>query len=258
MALYDTFAALRLEATQVLQLVDTKAGKVRSSEASVAALRRLGADMVALGHKRAVAAGKYISRQADELVGYQDRVAARLREAQPRLGGAEAVRHAAWLWQLEQDYQAARRGDERHELFERAVYVLAHLDALVGEARTEIVGAVYQLIDRRARASSLIETINGLLRRHEKAHKVLSNGFLELFLAWHNLRTYRGGKRRGKSPYELLTGEQVSDWLSVLGYPSQGPATSARKVFARSATRKSPAVAGRPAARVTPAERLAA
>ncbi len=257
-ALYDEFDSLRLQATRILQLVDTSKGVLRSSAASAAALRRIGAKMVALGQKHAVVAGKYISRQADKLASYQDRVASVLCEAGARLGGAEATRLAAWLWQLEQDYRSARRSGERRELFERAVYVLAQLDALVGEARAQTVRSVYQLIDRRARASSLIETINGLLRRHEKAHKGVSDGFLQLFQAWHNLRTYGGGKRKGKSPYELLTGVHVSDWLAALGYPPQGPHTSARKLMARGAPRTAPAsVAVPPADDVADPSRMA-
>ena len=259
MTLYDQFEALRAEATRVLQLVDTNCGTVRTSHASAAALRRIGADMLALHTKCAAAAGKYISRQADKLVVYQDRVSAALQAAAVHVGGAEAVRLAAFLWQLEQDYKAARRIGERRAVFECAVVVLAQLGALVGEGRTATLCAVASIIDRRARASSLIETINGILRRHEKAHKGIPRGFLDLFQAWHNLRTYNGGKRKGKSPYELLTRQPVADWLSALGYPPPAPLTSARKILARTGRRApQPAASGHRPARAGQAMPLAA
>ena len=49
--------------------------------------------------------------------------------------------------------------------------------------------------------------------------KGVSQGFLELFKAWHNLRIRRSGKHEGTSAFEVLTGKPSGDWLSMLGYP---------------------------------------
>ncbi len=41
-----------------------------------------------------------------------------------------------------------------------------------------------------------------------------------LFALWHNLRKFKEGKRKGKSPFDIL-GIQMesSDWRTLLGYP---------------------------------------
>ncbi|MCP3963853.1 MAG: hypothetical protein GY719_38950 [bacterium] len=43
--------------------------------------------------------------------------------------------------------------------------------------------------------------------------------FLELFRAHHNLKTRRWGRHKGTSAHELVTGEEVEDWLTTLGFP---------------------------------------
>ena len=50
-------------------------------------------------------------------------------------------------------------------------------------------------------------------------HKGVTQGFLELFRAYFNLRTRRWGRHKGTSAQQCLTGERVDDWLTVLGYP---------------------------------------
>ena len=79
---------------------------------------------------------------------------------------------------------------------------------------------------KRHRASSAIESLNSLLRPYLYVHKGVSQGFLELFVAWRNLRTRPMGKHRGTSAYELLTGDKVDDWLTLLGYPPSASLTS--------------------------------
>ena len=44
--------------------------------------------------------------------------------------------------------------------------------------------------------------------------------FVALFVLWHNLRRFEEGKRKGKSPFEILGIETESDdWRTLLGYP---------------------------------------
>jgi len=50
----------------------------------------------------------------------------------------------------------------------------------------------------------------------------VSQGFLELFRTYHNLKTRRWGRHKGTSARACLTGEPVDDWLTTLGFaPSQ-------------------------------------
>ena len=57
------------------------------------------------------------------------------------------------------------------------------------------------------------------LRPYLYVHKGATQGFLDLFRAWFNLRTRRWGRHKGTSAHECLTGQRVHDWLTLLGCP---------------------------------------
>ena len=84
-----------------------------------------------------------------------------------------------------------------------------------------VLHSVKEVIRRRHRASSAIEGFNAALRPFLYVHKGVTDGFLELFRAYHNLKTRRWGRHKGTSAHECLTGERVEDWLSKLGYPPE-------------------------------------
>jgi Transposase, Mutator family len=79
--------------------------------------------------------------------------------------------------------------------------------------------------DAVVRASSAVENWHSILRPYVAVHRQLSAGFLALLALWHNHRLAPRGLHRGQSPL-MRSGlaEATSDWLAVLGYPSQGPA----------------------------------
>ena len=60
---------------------------------------------------------------------------------------------------------------------------------------------------------------NATLRPYLYVHKGATQGFLDLFRAWFNLRTRRWGRHKGTSAHECLTRQRVHDWLTLLGYP---------------------------------------
>ena len=54
------------------------------------------------------------------------------------------------------------------------------------------------------RASSAVECMNSVLRMHQSRHRTLTQGMLDLKRLYWNTRAFRGGKRKGKCPYEHL------------------------------------------------------
>ena len=52
--------------------------------------------------------------------------------------------------------------------------------------------------------------------------------FLNLFMFYHNHRRYHAGKRKGKTPMELLTGKpQKEDWITLLKKEAKDTALNA-------------------------------
>lgn len=54
------------------------------------------------------------------------------------------------------------------------------------------------------RASSAVECMNSVLRMHQSRHRTITPGMLDLKRLYWNTRRFRGGKRKGKCPYEHL------------------------------------------------------
>ena len=57
---------------------------------------------------------------------------------------------------------------------------------------------------RTVRASSAVECMNSVLRMHQSRHRTVNQGLLDLKRLYWNTRAFRGGKRRGRCPYEHL------------------------------------------------------
>ena len=73
-------------------------------------------------------------------------------------------------------------------------------------------------LDEIVQSSSIVECINSIIRPYINNTKTqISQEFLNLIMFYHNHRRYKDGKRTGKIPYEILTGEkQTKDWLDLL------------------------------------------
>jgi hypothetical protein len=63
---------------------------------------------------------------------------------------------------------------------------------------------VEELLRHAVRASSAVECVNSVVRRHQGRHRHVSQGLLALKRLYWNCRVFREGKRKGQSPYDLL------------------------------------------------------
>ena len=63
---------------------------------------------------------------------------------------------------------------------------------------------VRHIIRTTVRASSAVEGINSILRMHQSRHRKMTQGMLDLKRLYWNCRRPMSGRRKGKSPYELL------------------------------------------------------
>jgi hypothetical protein len=77
---------------------------------------------------------------------------------------------------------------------------------------------VFDKLSEIVKASSLIEMVNSLIRPYLNSSKgQLTQEALNLIMFYHNHRRYRSGKRAGKAPIELLTGETLkAHWVDLL------------------------------------------
>jgi exonuclease VII small subunit len=131
----------------------------------------------------------------------------------------DLVAHACYIGEYKRSLKKLskqKQQDPRQRILDAHQYIETYLTKKKSD---ELVALVEWLLDKRHRASSAIEGFNALLRPYRYVRKGVNQGFLELFRAWHNLRTRRSGKHKGTSAYETLTGNKVDDWLTILGFP---------------------------------------
>jgi hypothetical protein len=81
----------------------------------------------------------------------------------------------------------------------------------------QVVSAVRKILYHPKRASSLVECYNSILRPIQQVKKQVSQEFLWLKALHHNMKTFKQGRRKGKSPFQLLgvdPGNQ--DWIGLM------------------------------------------
>ena len=107
----------------------------------------------------------------------------------------EALRRRPELLQGETVQAAAMRG---------VLLMCAAILTKAGEEGTKAVVSVRDIFGRAYRASSLVECINSVLRMHQAQHRKMSQEMLDLKRLYWNSHEFRTGRRRGKTPYEIL------------------------------------------------------
>ena len=219
---YDRFETLRREAGRVLELTDRGSGRLRTTGEVVGVLTDIAAKMRAIGGKRVMAVARYIGNRAAGLGKYLDGLATRLAAMPAEAGGEEAVEAAVRAYQA--SLEASRGGPDwdrkarRQELIDATGHLL-QVTERDGERLCKAVGMVLPELAHRYRASSAIENLNSVLRPYLVVQKHAEQGFLHLFQFYRNTRTRQWGRWKGTSAHEMLTGEKVGDWLSMLGFP---------------------------------------
>jgi len=221
--LYDAFHREMRTIHEALEFFDLEAGRVRTPESMQQQLRAAGERMAALGrtheHKKVRKTATYVVNRIDGVTRYQRDVYEMLEQFAFEYG-AQAVTTAALFHRLLEDIKRNRRPWDRHEDLAALTGAFTSLRSQLGSDRADaLLDDVRWLLDHRHRASSAIEGFNAAMRPHLYVHKRTTQGFLELFRAYFNLRTRRWGRHKGTSPHELVTGKKVTDWLTMLGYP---------------------------------------
>ena len=95
---------------------------------------------------------------------------------------------------------------------------LANIELKLGEAFFTLKELIYSQLDMIVQSSALVETINSIIRTYlNTTRNHITQNFLNLIMFYHNHRRYSAGKRKGKTPMEILTKEkQHKDWMTLL------------------------------------------
>ena len=215
---YDTFEAAMNQLREALECVDLERGELRCAEEVRRLIEDAAQAICAIDERHCRKVGAYLRNRAPGLALAMGALRPQLDALEvsfPKASIVTACIVHRLLGELRRRYIGARRTEKTRHLFAAWAYLKNRL----GAQAAEVLDAVKDLLDHHHRASSAIEGFNAALRPYLYVHKGVTPGFLELFRAHYNLRTRRWGRHKGTSAHQCLTGERVTDWLTVLGYP---------------------------------------
>jgi len=219
---YDRFDGAYRQVQDALEPIDLETGQLRTGDQAQAQFTQAAAAIRAIDDHHCAKVAGYLNNRAPGLS-----LATRaLHNELSYLSSSypmATVLLATLIWCLASDIKRHRRPGQRIEMTRRLAGAFAHLTRLLGSQTDELLDTVKDLLDHRHRASSAIEGFNAALRPFLYVHKGVSQSFLELFRSRYNLRNRRWGRHQGTSAHECLTGQPVTDWLSLIGYPPRKP-----------------------------------
>ena len=113
-------------------------------------------------------------------------------------------------------YQSPTKQKHYHQ-HERQQW-LDFAEGLLDNQFEPLKAVVFEKLDTIVQASSLVELVNSFIRPYLNSSKgQITQETLNLIMFYHNHRRYKSGKRQGKAPIELLTGEALeADWVALL------------------------------------------
>ena len=162
---------------------------------------------------------KTIRRLVPELFSYLDEAARIVKELKSCTEiPEEALRALCIAWQYQKSWIKAKQAQRRNDYKSREREELELVEDVLGDRFHEVKEAVYVELDNIVQSSAMVENINSILRMYLNTTKNhVSQAMLNLFMHYHNHRRYVAGKRKGKTPMEILTGKtQDVDWLELL------------------------------------------
>jgi hypothetical protein len=148
----------------------------------------------------------------ERTLSHLDRLERQLAEAAPHPMLCESLTR---LWFFREQFQRAK-SEERDRLRSLVVMEQVLCSRLCPEWKEADIEVDKQL-RQAVRASSAVEGVNSVVRMHQGRHRHVSQEMLDLKRLYWNCRVFREGKRKRRSPYELLGLKlPTSDWWQLL------------------------------------------
>jgi len=130
----------------------------------------------------------------------------------------EVLEAVCLAWQWGKNKIKAKESNRKRFCADREKYYYEAAENKSSCSFAEIKGIILKELDEIVQSSSIVECINSIVRPYINNTKTqISQELLNLIMFYHNHRRYNAGKRKGKTPYEILTGQaQTKDWLDLL------------------------------------------
>lgn len=215
--LFDAFSFLYHCLLSPFQLFDNQ-GQLKNSDTELTDFD-MALDLIkTLGHKDINKEIKSIENAKKDLFLFMS-VAQQTVALLARQVPQELLKTLCLAWQTHKNAVKAKKKNRKQAFKRKEVYII---DQLKTEQQADKIDRfkeiVYTELNKIIQSSASVECINSILRPYLNASKnQVSQPTLNLFMAYHNHRRFRAGERKGKIPFEILTGrKQEKDWLELM------------------------------------------
>jgi hypothetical protein len=216
---HDKLYRLAHRAFDALEFIDPETGLLRRGEQAARELEEVASALSIMKDKRAKKVGTYLQNQSRTLTSYIDRLATTLMNMTGTIDEAAVVLTAAAVFRIDREratrFYAFRRS-AHSKLRNRLLDSLLEVD-VTAERMAQLFIESCRAITHSGRASSIVEGFNSIIRKFLQIHKRMTEGALMLVAARWTLARRESGPLVGSCPFTALTGEEVQDWLVVLG-----------------------------------------
>lgn len=150
---------------------------------------------------------------------YFYQVAAQVNQQLYQKYDAVVLPYLAQAWQLHKtQLKIKRKPQYKAKCKAKESAILKQVQQYLKADFLKIKEQVYKQLDSIVQSSSAVECINSWLRNHLHTTKnQITQEHLNLLMFYHNHRRFQSGKRKGKTPMEILTKQkQERNWLDLL------------------------------------------
>lgn len=216
---YDNFSYLYRVLIHQLNLFDSN-GHLRHVDQAVEQMKAALALMMSLNQSGISKIVVSIQRALPDLLVYFKEAVAVVENCYTLTDHPEAVKALCLAWQWDKAVIKSKVTARKKRAIKQRQFYLEWAELWMGdpEKYQALKNGVMAELETIVQASSMVECINSLLRPYlDTSKNQVTQSFLNTFMFYHNHRRYHAGKRKGKTPMEILTGQpQKEDWITLL------------------------------------------
>jgi hypothetical protein len=215
--LYESYCFLYLCIIEQLQLFDCS-GNLRDRKEAEENIGLALELIEALGIEKLTKAVGKVRRTMSGLLNYFDRAQSIVANLTALPIEQQALQALCLAWQWRKGMVKSKRAKARQYCNGNEEFYLGIAAGYLQEDYDLMKEQVYTELDQIIQSSALVECINSIIRPYLNTSKnQITQETLNLVMFYHNHRRYKDGKRKGKTPIEILTGEkQDKDWIELL------------------------------------------
>lgn len=214
---YDEFHEYYLFLIKQLNVFDDN-GNLRDRTEAESNIK-LALDLImALGNNRTNKTIKKITNILPNLLTYFNRAATIVKELQQIGISEDLLKEFCICWQYQKNMIKAKHQQRKNYYKDKLTRQIIKIKQTLGDDYPSVADIVLAKLDGIVQSSALVETINSIVRSYlNTTRNHISQNLLNLIMFYHNHRRYLAGKRKNKSPLEILTGQQQEkDWIQLL------------------------------------------